>query len=539
MRRRPAAAAELRGVWHELRDGPAILAGLDLRIEPGERVALMGRNGAGQEHACSRHLQGADAADARPRGQRRRRRAADAVSRATTSCTTAIADEASAAAIARAGPRRPRARAPARHLGRRAPASRARARARHRRPLRWPASTSPRAAWTRRASCCSPSACAGWRATACAVLVATHDTEFAAEVADRVVLMGQGDVIADGPASEVLCGGWHFATEVARVLGGARRRADTGAGRRRARAGAGAMSWQLASFALLVVRARGRLRLVRALASRRRKVLALVAALAALATVGRIAFAPIPNVKPTTDIALFAGYALGPAPGFAVGADRGARLERLLRPGPVDAVADARLGPRRRDRRRARPRSPGATSGAVALAAACALAGLVFGALTRPLPVDAQGRPRTTSPPTSHGRQRPCPTTSLTSWETSPSACARPDVRARAHALPPPLRGALGAGRPAAASLALAFVRRRSRPLRRRRRARAARAAAYLEARAERRRRLRRLARAGVEPAPHRLGRRSASRRRGEPARRRARRQDADRLRAGANSRRS
>jgi ABC-type multidrug transport system ATPase subunit len=54
-----------------------------------------------------------------------------------------------------------------------------------------------------------------------AVLVATHDTEFAAELADRVVLMGQGEVIADGPAREVLCGGWHFATEVARVLGGA------------------------------------------------------------------------------------------------------------------------------------------------------------------------------------------------------------------------------------------------------------------------------------------------------------------------------
>ena len=48
--------------------------------------------------------------------------------------------------------------------------------------------------------------------------------------------------------------------------------------------------------------------------------LSLVAALAALATVGRIAFAPFPNVKPTTDIALFAGYALGPVPGFTVGA---------------------------------------------------------------------------------------------------------------------------------------------------------------------------------------------------------------------------
>jgi len=49
------------------------------------------------------------------------------------------------------------------------------------------------------------------------------------------------------------------------------------------------------------------------------RVLALVAALAALAVVGRLAFAPFPNVKPTTDIVLFAGYALGGAPGFAVG----------------------------------------------------------------------------------------------------------------------------------------------------------------------------------------------------------------------------
>ena len=36
-----------------------------------------------------------------------------------------------------------------------------------------------------------------------------------------MVLMGQGVVIADGPAAEILSGGWHFATEVARVLGGA------------------------------------------------------------------------------------------------------------------------------------------------------------------------------------------------------------------------------------------------------------------------------------------------------------------------------
>jgi energy-coupling factor transport system ATP-binding protein len=50
------------------------------------------------------------------------------------------------------------------------------------------------------------------------VVVATHDVEFAAEFAERVVLLGDGVVIADGPAREILSGGWYFATEVARVL---------------------------------------------------------------------------------------------------------------------------------------------------------------------------------------------------------------------------------------------------------------------------------------------------------------------------------
>ncbi len=51
-----------------------------------------------------------------------------------------------------------------------------------------------------------------------AVLVATHDVEFAAAFAERVVLLGDGVVIADGAAAEILSGGWYFATEVARVL---------------------------------------------------------------------------------------------------------------------------------------------------------------------------------------------------------------------------------------------------------------------------------------------------------------------------------
>lgn len=51
-----------------------------------------------------------------------------------------------------------------------------------------------------------------------AVVVATHDVEFASRFADRVVLLGDGVVVADGPMTEILSGGWYFATEVARVL---------------------------------------------------------------------------------------------------------------------------------------------------------------------------------------------------------------------------------------------------------------------------------------------------------------------------------
>ena len=79
------------------------------------------------------------------------------------------------------------------------------------------------------------------------------------------------------------------------------------------------MSWELASFLIL-----GAVLLAGfAWYERSRppaQVVALVAALAALAIAGRIAFAAFPNVKPTTDIVIFAGYALGGAPGFAVGA---------------------------------------------------------------------------------------------------------------------------------------------------------------------------------------------------------------------------
>jgi energy-coupling factor transport system ATP-binding protein len=52
-----------------------------------------------------------------------------------------------------------------------------------------------------------------------AVLVATHDVEFAARAATRCVLLGRGRVVADGRTEDVLSGGRYFSTEVARVLG--------------------------------------------------------------------------------------------------------------------------------------------------------------------------------------------------------------------------------------------------------------------------------------------------------------------------------
>ena len=79
------------------------------------------------------------------------------------------------------------------------------------------------------------------------------------------------------------------------------------------------MSWQLGAFSLLALALGAGF----AWYEHERpdaRVVALVGTLAAFAALGRIAFAALPNVKPTTDIVLIAGFALGGGPGFAVGA---------------------------------------------------------------------------------------------------------------------------------------------------------------------------------------------------------------------------
>jgi prenyltransferase beta subunit len=138
------------------------------------------------------------------------------------------------------------------------------------------------------------------------------------------------------------------------------------------------MSWQLTSFVILAVVLLGGF----AWYERSRppsQVVALVAALAALAIAGRIAFAAFPNVKPTTDIVVFAGYALGPAPGFAVGAFAGLVSNFWFGQGPWTPWqmagwgmcglmgAGLALGVR--------------NAGRLSLAAVCGLAGIAYGVL--------------------------------------------------------------------------------------------------------------------------------------------------------------
>jgi hypothetical protein len=139
------------------------------------------------------------------------------------------------------------------------------------------------------------------------------------------------------------------------------------------------MTWQIASFAVLG------LALFAGFAWYERsrppaKVVALVAALAALAVVGRLAFAPIPNVQATTDIVLLTGYALGGAPGFCVGAVTALVSNFFFLQGPWTpwqmaawggvGVAGAGLALLARGRE----------LGRLPLALACGVAGLAFGA---------------------------------------------------------------------------------------------------------------------------------------------------------------
>ena len=53
-----------------------------------------------------------------------------------------------------------------------------------------------------------------------AVLFSTHDVEFTAIAAHRVLVLAAGDVVADGPTADVVTSSPAFAPQIAKVLGG-------------------------------------------------------------------------------------------------------------------------------------------------------------------------------------------------------------------------------------------------------------------------------------------------------------------------------
>ena len=217
---RAAARPALRfeGVWHELADGPAILRGIDLELRAGELVALMGRNGAGKS-TLLRHAKGL-VDPTRGRVIRDGEVALLLQNPGDFLIHEHVRDEAGPDAVERAG------------LGGRE--------ADHPRDLSGGERQrlaleivledddvavvcldEPTRGMDRGRKEALAARLRELAQRGLAVIVATHDTEFAASWAERIVLMGPGTVIADGSASSVLAGGRHFATDVARILDGA------------------------------------------------------------------------------------------------------------------------------------------------------------------------------------------------------------------------------------------------------------------------------------------------------------------------------
>jgi energy-coupling factor transporter ATP-binding protein EcfA2 len=223
----PSAALSSRDLWVELTIGDAprdVLRGIDLHVQRGERVALMGRNGAGKSTLLRTLARLQDPVRGKvdvpggmalltqnPSDYLVRERVGDE-----------LPGEAGLAALRTAGLEHAIDADP-RDLsgGERQRLALAIALAGRMEGERLPglvALDEPTRGMDRARKGELDELIVGMAAGGAGVVVATHDVEFAAGFAERVVLLGDGVVIADGPAAEILSGGWYFATEVARVL---------------------------------------------------------------------------------------------------------------------------------------------------------------------------------------------------------------------------------------------------------------------------------------------------------------------------------
>jgi energy-coupling factor transport system ATP-binding protein len=208
-------ALRFERVWHEFRGGRTVLRNVSLTLGEKERVALMGRNGAGKS-TLVRHAAGL---------MKPTRGKIEALGRVALLLQNpndylvhdTVADEASESALERMGLTAHK----------------------HRHPRDLSGGEKQRLALavvlddahdppavvcldepTRGMDRHHKEELAGLvKGLEAAVLVATHDAEFVAAFADRVLLLADGGLIADGATDEILMGGTYFATETARIAG--------------------------------------------------------------------------------------------------------------------------------------------------------------------------------------------------------------------------------------------------------------------------------------------------------------------------------
>jgi energy-coupling factor transport system ATP-binding protein len=219
-RREPAVPVSLgyRGVWHELAGGRSILAGVTLSVAAGERVVLLGRNGAGKS-TLLRHAAGL-MRPTRGRIEHSGRVALLLQNPGDYFVHDRVGDELDAAALERAGlaalaERHPRDCSG----GERQRLALAIVSAGEQEPAVL-CLDEPTRGMDRLAKAALAAELLERSGRGVAVVVATHDPEFAAAFATRAVLLADGRVVADGSPAELLAGGWYFATETARILGG-------------------------------------------------------------------------------------------------------------------------------------------------------------------------------------------------------------------------------------------------------------------------------------------------------------------------------